>query len=465
VKEKKEKDNLIITRTERHIVKNNTGLLGELCFKSKNLYNYANYFLRQVFILAKKDENTWSDENKELMFNIKNSIDVYNERLNKKSESVRKEYPSQEKPYIGWQFIDWMIKNEKREDNPYRQLPSATSQQILKLLDQNWQSFFASIKDWKACPNKYKGMPKLPKYKHKEKGVNIVTFTGQQIDSKKNREREDGIIELPNGIDYRIKTKIKDKIVQFRIIPKSNHYVIEIVYQKNNTQENINKLKDEEIKRCIAIDLGINNLMTITNNFGEKPFIINGKHIKSINQYFNKLNAEAMSYVGNRGTSKRLQRLNLKRSNLLDDKFHKMSRYVVEYCKEKNVDHIIIGYNVGWKNEVDMGKVQNQKFVNIPYLSLIEKITYKSEEFGIKVIKNEESYTSKCDSLSKEKLSKQSNYLGKRKTRGQFTSGIGCTMNADVNGSLNIMRKVIGDYYIDKIIKEKLPITPYVITI
>jgi putative transposase len=145
---------------------------------------------------------------------------------------------------------------------------------------------------------------------------------------------------------------------------------------------------------------------------------------------------------------------------MIQNYLHHTSRFITDYCIENKIKNIVIGYNKKWKQEVNLGKVNNQKFVSIPYLTLIRQIQYKSEEVGIRVILNEESYTSKCDSLALEKLEKQESYLGKRIKRGLFQSSIGKLINADVSGSLNILRKVIGDGFIGNLINKSCVLQP-----
>ena len=172
-----------------------------------------------------------------------------------------------------------------------------------------------------------------------------------------------------------------------------------------------------------------------------------------------------MSYVGDRGTSNRLSKLNNKRNFWIEDKNHKISRFIVNYCIEHNIGTIIIGKNKQWKNGINIGKKNNQKFVELPHAKLIDKITYKALLVGIKVIETEESYTSKCDALALEPIKKQISYLGKRVKRGLFQSNIGKVINADINGACNIARKVIGDSFVKEIVNSGLVFRPKTINI
>jgi putative transposase len=167
-----------------------------------------------------------------------------------------------------------------------------------------------------------------------------------------------------------------------------------------------------------------------------------------------------MSYIGDKGISKRLRRLNNYRNFWIDDKIHKVSRYIVNICIENNIGNLVVGLNRGWKNGINLGKRINQKFVEIPFSKLIDKISYKCKLVGIILQVHEESYTSKVDHLAFEKLGKHDVYLGKRKKRGLFQSSIGKLINADINGAIGIGRKVFGDSYVGRIIDSGLAFNP-----
>jgi putative transposase len=187
--------------------------------------------------------------------------------------------------------------------------------------------------------------------------------------------------------------------------------------------------------------------------------------MKSFNHWFNKRKAKLMSFVGDKGTSNRLEKLNNKRNFWIEDKNHKVSRFIINYCIEHNIGTIIIGKNKQWKNGINIGKKNNQKFVELPHAKLINKIRYKAKLVGIKVVETEESYTSKCDALSLELIKKQVSYLGKRVRRGLFQSNVGKIINADINGACNIARKVIGDSFVKEIVNSGLVFRPKTINI
>ncbi|MEW6558382.1 MAG: transposase, partial [Elusimicrobiota bacterium] len=384
---------LLAPRVERHIIKASHYLYeycDHICFKSKNLYNYSNYLTRQEFI----NNGRW----------------------------------------LRFYDLDKKLKSENQLD--YRSLPAQSSQQVLRLQEKNWKSFFNSVRDWKNNPSKYTGRPRLPKYK-KKNGRFITIFTNQQC---KLRE---GFILLPGG--KKLQTKITSNPQQVRIIPKGTCYYIEVVYKINVPHKSI-----KEPDKIISIDLGVDNLATIVNNIGLTPIIINGRILKSVNQFYNKKRSLFMSYIKDKGMSKKLQKLHLKRNCKVEDYIHKSSRYIINYCLENKIDTIIIGNNKDWKREIDTGKVNNQKFVSIPFKTFIRQIKYKAEAYDLNVIITEESYTSKASFLDKDPVpvySKNSDnkytFSGKRIKRGLYKSGDGILINADCNGAYNVLKKVI----------------------
>lgn len=334
--------------------------------------------------------------------------------------------------FFRYNSIDKEFRNLKYKD--YTVLPSGTAQQILMQVDKNISTYFKMLSKYKN-DKKSLNCPHFPKYKDKIKGRNLVVFTYSQIQVR------DGTIKFPKktGIES-IKTKV-DKLRQVRIIPQSSCYVIEIIYEK---QEKEIKTNDN----YLSVDLGLNNLMTCFDTKNKKSIIINGKPLKSINQYYNKKKTNIQSNLiknHNKYSSNRLNSLTLKRNNKINDYLHKSSRFIVNYCIENDISNIIVGYNKEWKQDISLGKRNNQNFISLPHYKLIYMLEYKAKLGGINFIYNEESYTSKCSALDLELLEKHENYMGKRTKRGMFFTSKGIKINADLNGSLNILRKVAPD--------------------
>ena len=369
-----------------HIQLKKTVQLSYFCHLSKNIYNLANYYVRQEF------------------FYLGNWLRYYNL---------------------------WYILRDKKA---YKNLPSQTAQQILKIVDRNWKSFFNSLKNWKKNSGNYLGCPKIPRYK-KKNGEFMLIFTNQQCRIR------NGYLYFPNKIKFPpIKTRIKKELHQVRIIPKGLYYILEIIYSEKKSDLNLNS------NRIVGIDLGLNNTVSIVNNVGLKPAIIKGGIVKSINQFYNKQYAKYKRIKDKQKLkfeTKRLQILTKKRNNKINDIFHKISRTIINYCIENKCGTIIIGYNSTWKQKINIGKVNNQKFVQIPFMKLISQIKYKSELIGINVILEKESFTSKCSFLDQESIKKQRIYAGKRICRGLFSTKTGIIINADVNAAYNILKKAV----------------------
>ena len=382
--------------------------IDDLCFRSKNLYNKGLYEVRQNYF---KEENN---------------------------------------KYLNYYSLEKLLK--ERNDGDYRSLPIKSSQQTLKLLDQNFKSFFNANKDYKVNPKKYLGKPRIPKYLDKN-GRYIVKYTYQGISKVGLRN---GYINPSKSSIYFNITKFKniineDSLCEVRLIPRSSYYIVEIVYEISTLDKKIDN------KRYASIDLGVSNLCTISSNISTQSFIINGRPLKSINQYYNKKKAyyqNKLEKVNKKKSSKRINRLTEKRNDKVKNYLHKTSSYITNFLVSQNINTIVIGNNKEWKQNVNIGKANNQNFTNIPHTTLINMITYKCEKMGINVIVSNESYTSKCSFLDNEEIKKHDNYLGKRIYRGLFKSSKGYMINADVNGSLNILRKVIPNAFVD-IIKEK----------
>jgi putative transposase len=300
-------------------------------------------------------------------------------------------------------------------------------------------------------------MPKLPRYLKKD--GRYPWFIKNNVSYIK-----DGILHFQvkrlHGVTFT--TKSQGRLIQVRFIPRGSCYVMEIV-----TEVQIINC-ERESKRIASIDLGVNNFVTLTNNIGLQPIIINGKGIKSINQFYNKQKAKLVSDLTKRNNkywSKNLDKISFKRNMRVKSFIHNVSRKVVNYCLENNLDTLICGYNKKWKQECSMSKTSNQKFVYIPYDMLLSQLIYKCQDVGIKFITTDESYTSGTSFLDGEVACKENYDKSRRITRGLFQTYSKGLINADVNGSLQIMRKVFpnatyGGYGI-----EGFDLTPIVINV
>ena len=335
----------------------------------------------------------------------------------------------------------------------YKLLPSVVSQQLLRVLDKNIKAYCQSIKDCKKHPEKYKGMPQMPHYR-KRCGMMSLTYT------KSGTYIKNGIIKLSRGTKIHIPQweKYCDVLKswqQVRLIPNNRDIKVEIIYEQEIKQADVSKDK------CAAIDLGLDNLATMVTEEG--CVIFSGKYLKSYNQYFNKTLSHLRSIKDKQGikrSTRRIIRMYDRRDRYFDDAFHKVSRQIVNILVAKKIGRLVVGYNVGWKQRTNMGKRNNQKFVQTPFARLTAYLRYKCEMVGIDFVEHEESYTSKCDALALEPIGKHEKYLGIRTKRGLFKSSIGKLINADHNGALNIMRKVVGDSYVSRIVNSGHSLCP-----
>ena len=363
--------------------------IDNLCFKSKNLFNATLYDERQTYFNTGK-------------------FKFYNK--------INKDF----------------VKNNQPD---YRALPAKVSKHTQMKVDQAIKSFLAL----KKSPN-INFKPNFPKYLKKD-GRFVVEYERGALSFKRK-----GFIRLSKTNIY-IPTKLdKSVIQQVRLIPKTGYYLIEVLYRKPKIKYKQKKLTHQT--KFASIDLGLNNLATVTSNVFQ-PLIINGRPIKSINQYYNKnLKKKQKLLSANQYTSKKIKQLTYKREMKLNDYLHKSAKYLVNYLVSQTIDILVIGTNKGWKQNINIGKRNNQNFVNIPFYKFKQILTYLCEENGIEIHEQEESYTSKASFLEQDFIpifneNKKYTFSGRRIFRGLYKTKNKKIINADVNGSLNILRKFI----------------------
>lgn len=402
---------------EKHIIKSNDAryaILDKYAHLSNNVYNQALYRFRQAFFKGKWLSYEKLDKSFKQSFNQK----------------------------------DCML---------YRSMKSVhLAQQILKLVNQNMISWNKARKAYLKAPQKFTGKPKIPKYKSKG-GKNIVI-----VDNQTAKLRANGIVEIPvmDSLKIKLQHKETNKIQQVRVIPKNNTFVIEIVYKTNKVID-----YKEDNGRYLTIDPGLDNAFTLASNVkGFKPVIINGRPLKSVNQYYNKQKARLTRIYDlskqNRNT-KRLNKLDFYRNQKMLKFAHEASKRIVEIALSHELNTIVIGKNKGQKRSSNMGKRINQNFIGIPHQKMIEMIEYKANLAGIVVIQANEAYTSQTSFLDNEiPINQNSDKARKRKglspvkrriKRGLFKSNKGILINADVNGALQILRKVVPNAFADGI--------------
>ena len=404
---------------ERHIISINHPFFkecDELCFKSKNIYNLTLYKVRQGFFSEDYDP------------------------------------------------LNRLFHYMKMEDC-FKELPMKVATATIIQTQKNFKAFFKAMKSFGSDKSKFLGKPKLPKYLDKENG-RFITFYNYQTISKTAFKKEHSVLLSGTNIKFHTNVNNFESIDCVRIIPRLDSYIIEVCY----SLEDVKPVRDNH--RYASIDLGLSNLATITSNTKElTPLIINGKPLKSINQFYNKKLAEYKSKletVNKKKTSKRTRKLTNKRGYKVDNYLHKASKVIVNILKENNISKLVIGKNDNWKQDSNMSKKNNQNFVSIPHNSFINKLVYKCEKSGIRVILQEESYTSKASFLNLDeipvygKVISEPEFSGYRKHRGLYKiKKENIYINADVNGSYNILRKAIPNAFMDGI--EGVVVHPRVI--
>lgn len=381
--------------TEQHIIKRSHSLwkqFDELCFLSKNLYNASLYDVRQNYFRTGKHK-TWMTQRPEFV----------------------------------------------KSNNPdYRALPAKVAGTVLQSVGRNFNSFFGALKSKRAGTNNR--TVRIPKYLDKN-GRQVLEFPKDTISRNK--------VQLSHGLWKHTVCKTskigftfisqQENVDIVRVVPKSDHYLLEVIYTVADTD----LVPDNG--RYASVDLGVNNLAAVYYNC-DSPQIYNGRAIKSINQYFNKKKAKLQSKLGGeQHTSNKLRALSRKRTNKLNWELHNISSMIVNHLVSTNISMFVIGSNKNWKQDINIGKRNNQNFVSIPFSKFIQQLQYKCRRAGIKVVLTEESYTSKCSFIDRESVTKHKKYAGRRVKRGLFVSANGNVINADINGAANIMRKVVPD--------------------
>ena len=351
---------------------------------------------------------------------------------------IREQY-KENKTFINSTNLNKKLREQEKEEyQNYRKICKAqVAQSIVRNLEANYHSYFKSLEDYNKNKSKYKSEPKPPKYMDK---LNALYFNYQSIKIKGqfiviDKEHK---IHIPDGV-------YKEELKGFKTInfyPRGRKIKVVISYETPELNEDLNQ--DD----FLSIDLGMNNLCACVSK--HDCFIINGRAIKSINQYYNKvvsylksrrpLKGKYQDKVYNRG---KIAAVTLTRELKILDLYHKASRTIVNFCVDHKIGKLVVGRNKGWKDSINLGKKTNQNFVSIPFYKFLKMLEYKCKMVGIQLVTQEESYTSKCDSLAFEEIGKHEFYKGIRTKRGLFISSTGKAVNADLNGSLNILRKFL----------------------
>lgn len=421
--------------------------LDGMSYLAKNVFNSANYLIRQAFFADYHNGQLQHDKKHRTWVKLLNFI-----RL---KEKLRRAYA-----------------------DAYSALPKRVSETCIKSVISMWRGYDAAWSDWQKNPSKYLGEPRIPRYKTKGETGRAEVLWNQEAVSKRAYKKQ-GVISL-SGCDVMLETgsyvydrirsledltpntdiNFRQRIAVVKASPRVDHYLVTITYLVN--PKPVESLDPTQV---MGIDLGVNNLMAITSNkAGFTPILVNGRPLKSINQYFNKRRAKLQSKLPEEQfSSKRLRRLHRTRSRQIKDYLHRVSKRIVSMAVDNEIGIIVIGQNKQWKQRINIGKRNNQTFLHIPHSQLIEMVRYKAHLVGIEVICQDESYTSKCSFLDDEPIQKHAAYAGKRIKRGLFKTQQGSLINADVNASYNIIKKAFPNAFANGI--EDVAVHPILIAV
>ena len=411
---------MIVKRVVKFNIKKNHidyNYIKQQLIESKEIYNYANYIIRQLFFKKSKNHR----------YNL-DFITEYHEL-----KDLFLNYIDEDKQFttLFCKIIRKFARLKKFSIN------SKIIQSIIRKLNSDWNSYWALLN---LVKNKQYDKPiNIPKYK---KQYNLVEYTNQVLSKKKLKLGFIGTDKMKRGI--KISNFHKDLNCKcFRIFHKNNNFVCELIYEK--------EINDQTVPtgKVASIDLGLENLFTVAFNYNKKGISFKGTKLKSINQYFNKEKAKLQSLLPkNEYCSKRILHLFYKREEQLRNVIGYYSNRLMDLLVKEKISTLVIGHNKDWKNKINIGKVNNQNFVSIPFNKVIDIIKYKAEDFGIKCIEQEESYTSKASFIDDDNIptfnedeNQKHTFSGKRITRNLYQTKNNQIIDADLNGALNIMKK------------------------
>ena len=411
---------MIVKRVVKFNIKKNHvdyNYIKQQSIESKEIYNYANYIIRQIFF--KKSNNhrysldfiTEYPELKDLFLNYIEEDKQFTSLFNKiiRKFAKLKEFSVNTKIVHG----------------------------IIRRLKYDWNSYWALLN--LAKNKKYDKDINIPKYK---KQYNLVEYDNQVLSKKKLKLGFIGTDKMKQGIKISNFHKYLN-CKCFRIFYKNNNFVCELIYEKEINDQSVSTGK------VASIDLGLENLFTVAFNYNKKGISFKGSKLKSINQYFNKETSKLQSLLPkNQYSSKRILHSFYKREEQLRNVIGYYSNILMNLLVNEGISTLVIGHNKNWKNKINIGKVNNQNFVSIPFNKVIDIIKYKAEDFGIKCIEQEESYTSKASFLDNDNIptfnedeNQKHTFSGKRITRNLYKTKNNQIIDADLNGALNIMKK------------------------
>ena len=422
---------------------------------SKNMYNVANFYIRNTMTGLSKETNQRTSNETEVLGIVQDGINTHNEKaLNKQSsgkKAVLFEMPTKEHWFLNYYILDAIFKESDNVD--YRSHHAHITQNAIKECVQAWNSYFELKKKYFSDSSSLNGIPKIPNYIKSEHKTVTLTNIACKI--------QNGLLRFPKckeKLDVSGLPHFGDKLIEVRIVPYCGIYQIHIVTDDGiaNSDSLCNNVKDIPIGAGVAmLDPGIRNFATIADNKGNAPIIVKGEVLIAKNQWFNKQMSKLRSMqmrghdpkVYHPKLTKQMNALSRKRDAFLTDTFYKIAHYIFRTMTKRNLSYLIVGKNTGWKQEVNIGHKNNQEFVNLPHAQFISILHSVSRHYPIKVFEQDESYTSKASFLDNDAIpdtfkdAEMVEFSGKRIKRGLYQSVNGTLINADVNGAMNIGRK------------------------
>ena len=426
---------------------------------ANNLENATLFRIRQVYFAVNKEESELSENEKFVLEEIRNALPAMGPKF---------KMPTKSTSFLGSDFLDKLFIATNNPDRYAEGLSAQTAQGAIKSVVRNMKSYFAALKDWKISNGKYTGRPELPKY-HRKGGHATVTFTNQ--DARLNDVNGFWFMKFPDRTTKELwlpfgKAAPNVRLKSVTVKPENGVYIVTAVLQSKDPKPALN----EKPERIASVDTGVENLMAVTNNCGLQSILYKGNICKSVNQWYNKRIAKIMSEQALKTKkdfvpTEEYYRVTRSRNNRIKDILLKTAKHFVQWCVENRIDTVVIGCNKGQKQDIAIGAVNTQNFVQIPFGQLRNNIRYMCERVGIRYVEQEESYTSKASFVDGDYIpvygskDKETSFSGKRCPthykgmyrkggfRGLYQTKDGTIINSDLNGSANILRKAFPDAF------------------
>lgn len=426
-------------------------LLYDYCDSSakavNNLRNATLFRIRQVLTFTNKPEEQWSQNEIEIYNEIKSALPAMGEKY---------KMPTQKKPFLSYEFLNALMYVTKNPDYFNEAITHQLAEDTIKATVREMKSYYAGKREYKKNPTKFTGEPHIPHY-GKKGGCRTIEMNNQDCVIY-NSSKGGCEVKLPRAKDrFYINNAPKNgRLKKATITPTHGIFILALTFDDGIDETTIQK---RESRRICAIDLGVNNLAAITNNIGAPCLLLKGKIIKSINRYYNKtyadIQSKQMKATGQKfHATPESDKICLWRNHQINDFLDKTASYIIKWCTAYDIDTIVIGATPFWKQEVNIGDINNQNFVEIPFYKFRKAIKWRADRLGINVVEIEESYTSKASFLSNDPIptyvkgdKTKYEFSGYRESRGIYKIKGGGRINADLNGSANILRKAFPDAF------------------